>query len=52
MADFELYNKPICNIHGQFIIKLKQQNPQAFIKWKDWRQGRDPRGRRASHQFE
>jgi hypothetical protein len=34
MADFQIYNKPVCNTHGQIIIKLKRDNPQAFINWK------------------
>jgi len=33
-ADFELYNKPVCNFHGQQIQKLKKENPQMFINWK------------------
>gem|GEM_PF-3148146 len=48
-ADFAAYNKPVCNIHGQFILKLKRENPQAFIKWKDPRQGRNAKGLRAAH---
>jgi hypothetical protein len=47
-ADFNLYDrKPVCNFHGQIIIKLKRENPQAFIHWKDPRYGRNPRGKRS-----
>lgn len=48
-ADFNLYDhKPVCNTHGQFILKLKRENPQAFINWKNPRVGKNPRGKRSS----
>lgn len=49
LADFDLYDKSVCNQHGQEIRRLKFLNPQTFIKWKDLRMGRNARGKRAAN---